>query len=66
MSSAFLGAGEIASRINKFTARVLLAGEARDGSDKYPPVAARPITPLSVVNAFNLHAAVDAGLLYVW
>ncbi|KDN40305.1 hypothetical protein RSAG8_08215, partial [Rhizoctonia solani AG-8 WAC10335] len=61
-----LGAEEIAIRINKFTARVLLTGEAEDGSKKYPPIASRLVTPLSVVNGFNLQAAVDAGLLYIW
>ncbi|CAE6489066.1 unnamed protein product [Rhizoctonia solani] len=38
--SSSLGAGEIADRINKFTARVLLTGEAVDGSIKYPTIAA--------------------------
>ncbi|CAE6479750.1 unnamed protein product [Rhizoctonia solani] len=58
-----LEAEEIAGRINKFTANVLLMGEAEDGSKKYPPIAGRPTTPSSIVDELNLQAAVDAGLL---
>ncbi|CAE6469753.1 unnamed protein product [Rhizoctonia solani] len=61
--SSSLGAGEIADRINKFTARVLLTGEAVDGSIKYPPIAGRLVTPSSIIDELNLQTAVDAGML---
>ncbi|CAE6415337.1 unnamed protein product [Rhizoctonia solani] len=65
-NSSSVGAVDVANRINKFTANVLLAGEGTDGSDKYPPISGRLVTPLSLVNEFNLRAAVNTGLLYVW
>ncbi|CAE6408660.1 unnamed protein product, partial [Rhizoctonia solani] len=60
-----LGAEEIANRVNKFVANVLLAGEAEDGSKKYPPIASRPMISPSIINELYLQAAVDAGLLLI-
>ncbi|EUC62822.1 hypothetical protein RSOL_457000 [Rhizoctonia solani AG-3 Rhs1AP] len=61
-----LGAEGVARRINKFTANVLLMGEAEDGSKEYPPIAGRPMISSSIVHGSKLQAAVDAGLLYVY
>ncbi|CAE6474606.1 unnamed protein product [Rhizoctonia solani] len=61
-SRGVLGAEEIANRINKFTANVLLAGNPEDGSKKYPPIAARLVTPLSIVSEFKLQAAAATAL----
>ncbi|KAH7308724.1 hypothetical protein B0J17DRAFT_688588 [Rhizoctonia solani] len=64
-NSSTLSTEEIASRINKFTANVLLRGEVEDGSTKYPPIAGRLATPASIIEELNLQFAVDAGMLYV-
>ncbi|CCO36701.1 hypothetical protein BN14_10844 [Rhizoctonia solani AG-1 IB] len=61
-----LGAEEIANRINKYTANVLLAGNPEDGSKRHPPISSRLLTPLSIVSDFDLQAAVDVGKLHVW
>ncbi|KAJ1300103.1 hypothetical protein OPQ81_002585 [Rhizoctonia solani] len=60
-----LGPKEIAQRINRYTANVLLTGDLEDGSNKYLPIAGRPTTPLSIIQDLKLQAAVDAGILYV-
>ncbi|KAF8723185.1 hypothetical protein RHS02_08670, partial [Rhizoctonia solani] len=62
-SSGVLGAQEIASRINKFTASVLLSGSVEDGSNKHPPIAPRLVTSVAIVSKYNLQAAVEAGML---
>lgn len=60
-----LSAEEVAHQVNRYSARVLLRGDAENGSKNFPPVAGKFSTSAKTIKSFDLEPAVDAGLLVV-
>jgi hypothetical protein len=58
-------AEDVAREVNHYSTRILLRGNAEDGSKNFPPVEGRFLTSEMVVRRFLLQPAVDAGLLNV-
>ncbi|QRW04566.1 hypothetical protein RhiLY_03565 [Ceratobasidium sp. AG-Ba] len=60
-----LDAETLAQRLNNYSAKFLLHGDAEDGNNTFKPVGGRPTVSRKMIEKFDLKPAVDLGLLSV-